>query len=950
MRANQKILLFQLTMLSAALLVSSSTEASTHPSFSPQKISEADTIVFYPNADYDPNIPVPKTEFRHEIGQWPVRYRDVVEYINTLAKSSDRVILETHAQTHEGRDLFNLFISSSENISKLEEYRTNMTRLADPTQTITAGELESLLNELPAFAWLAYSIHGDEISGVDAAMQLAYHLAAARDSATMHLLKNVIVIIDPIENPDGRERYLSMLETYKSAVPNYDRQSLQHGGVWPAGRGNHYLFDMNRDWILVNQPETKGRLQTILKWNPVMTVDAHEMGSDETFLFTPPREPINANTPANVRKWWEVFSREQASAFDKRQWPYYIKEWHEQWYPGYGSAWSTFFGSVGILYEQASVDGSFVKQSSDYLLSFHEAVNHQFTSSLANLFTAANNRRQLLEDYRSTRTAILEKGKTSGLKFLIAPENDRMKLNKFVQSLLDQGIEISRATAQFNVSKASDLYGKEHTSKNFPAGTYIVSTAQTNGALAKTILEFDPHFSKEFLQEERRELEKYGDTRVYEVTAWSTAQAYDLDIYSTTSAINVSAEKVIELTSEPGRLINPDAQFAFVVNFEGEATYRSLNRLFQNKITVFASEKPFRLENNDYKAGSLVIRKRGNPDNLVQVLEKIAQETGLEIRGVNTGSSQGGSYLGAGTNKLLQQPKVALLAGSPIDWTSFGSIWFALDKQIEMPHSLIYVDALNWIDLSAYNVLIMPSSWGGAIGDRIGKGGTEKIKSWVKNGGTLICVGASAAWAADSSTGLSQVRERSQVLDKLEKYVTAVQREQQADQPEIDTIAIWHPEKIVKKEEEKKEEKTALSKEKAEEHDKWLRRFFPRGVIMNAAVDTSDWLAFGMKTNVPVMMYTDNTFLSEPPVNTVARFTAENDIRISGLLWPEARERWAESAFATREASGNGQIILFADEPNMRAYFYGTRRMLMNAVLYGPGMGTAFEVPYKKKD
>jgi hypothetical protein len=171
-------------------------------------------------------------------------------------------------------------------------------------------------------------------------------------------------------------------------------------------------------------------------------------------------------------------------------------------------------------------------------------------------------------------------------------------------------------------------------------------------------------------------------------------------------------------------------------------------------------------------------------------------------------------------------------------------------------------------------------------------------------------------------------------------------REKQADQPQIDTMAIWHPEKIVKKEEEKKEEKASLSKEKAEEHDQWLRKFFPRGVIMNARVDTSHWLAFGMKTSVPAMMYTDYAFMSEPPVTTVARFAGENEIRIAGLLWPEGRERWAQTAFATCESIGNGQVILFADEPNMRAYFYGTRRMLINAVLYGPGMGTSFEGPY----
>ncbi len=945
---HRQILIAWLGLIIFALCANSA-DTGTHPSYSPKKIKQISSVPYYPNASYEPGIPEPKEVFGQAIGEWPVRYHKLVEYIKILSEKSDRVYLETHGQTHEGRDLFNLFVSTEENIRLLEENRAKMARLADPTQELSVSELKTLVNELPAFAWLGYSIHGDEISGVDAAMQLLYHLAAAQDSATLHLLKNVIVIIDPIENPDGRERYLSMLQSYKSAVPSYDRHSLQHGGIWPAGRGNHYLFDLNRDWILVNQPETRGKLHTILKYNPVITVDAHEMGSDETYLFTPPREPINANTADNVKKWWPVFSEDQARAFDQRRWPYYIGEWHEQWYPGYGSAWSTFFGSVGILYEQANVDGSMVKQPDDYLLTYHEAVNHQFTSSLANLFTVANHRQDLLSDYRSARIGILEKGRKSGLTFLVAPDIDKLKMNRFLQSLLDQGIEVQRTTQPFTAGATKDFYGQEHRSKSFPAGTYLISTAQVNGALARTIFEFDPHFALEFLKEERKEIEKREDTRIYEVTAWSTPIAYDLDAYSTTSAINAATEKVTEVTDDAGQLFEPGAQYAFIVNMEGEKTYRALNRLFQAEITVFGSEKPFRLENNNYNAGALVIRKLGNPDDLVEILRGIAAEIGINIRGVNTGSAQTGSYLGAPTMKVLRQPRIALLAGSPISSSTFATIWFALDKQIEVSHSLVYFDALSFVDLSKYNVLIIPSA-GGGIENRLGKSGTETIKGWVKDGGTLICMDESAVWAADTATGLSQVRLLHQTLDKLDKYATDVRRERASDEPVIDTMAIWYPDTITKKPEEEKKEAATPSKEKMEENDKWVRRYFPRGTILQAEIDTEDWLAFGLKKKVPVMMYPDNAFLAGPPVHTTARFASGNSLRVAGLLWPEARQRWAETAYATRESLGKGQIILFAHEPNMRAYFYGTRRMLINAILYGPGLGTSFETPYRETD
>jgi hypothetical protein len=355
-------------ILVVALAVSA--QAGLDPSYSNK--AEIDTVPFYPGGQYDPAIPKPNDFLRHPIGQWPLRYGELVDYIEALGASTcKRVKIETHGESYEGRTLYNVFVSTEENIARLEKLRLAMNRVAEPTENASAREIDSLARTLPAFAWMGYSIHGDELSGVDAATQLIYQLAAGTDSATMNLLKNVVVIIDPTQNPDGRERFLSMIESYRSEVPNYNRFAMQHNGVWPYGRGNHYLFDLNRDWILVRGQETHGKLATILKWHPQLTVDAHEMGSNATFLFGPPGDPINYNTPSHYLKWAQIFGDDQAATFDSHAWPYYIKEWAEQWYPGYGSAWSTFFGSIGILYEMAGVDGQFVKQQDDYLLTYH---------------------------------------------------------------------------------------------------------------------------------------------------------------------------------------------------------------------------------------------------------------------------------------------------------------------------------------------------------------------------------------------------------------------------------------------------------------------------------------------------------------------------------------------------------------------------------------------------
>jgi hypothetical protein len=669
------------------------------------------------------------------------------------------------------------------------------------------------------------------------------------------------------------------------------------------------------------------------------------MGSNATFLFSPPRQPINYNTNEHFLKWIETFAADQAAAFDENGWPYYIKEWHEHWYPGYGSAWPVFSGGIGILYEMAGVDGRFVKQQDDYLLTYHEAVNKQFTSSLTNLRTLLDNREQILREYRAQREQIIADGRASKLAFLFKPDRDEVKMKWFIESLTDQGIEVERATEPFSVGGATDIYGQKHSSLQFPAGTYIVSTAQTMGALAKAVLEFDPRLKLEFLKEERRELEKHGDTRMYEVSTWSTPIAYDLDAYMTTSSLSAPTEPVVTVPLSEGRLHNPEAQFGFVIDMVGEKTNRMLVRLFAEDFAVRCSEKAFTLEGRDYRPGALVLRRRGNPDNLPEILERLATDVGIDVYGVNTGASSKGSYLGAGTFRLLRRPRVGIVAGEGISYSSFGEAWFAIDRELGLPHSLVSFPYLDRINLDVYNVLVLPGSWG-PMAPKLSKRAQSHLKDWVEDGGTLICIGQAAVWAADTASHFSNVRLKRQALDKQEEFDLGVSRERAAESPEVDTMALWYPEKVPP-EEETEDESSYPELEEAQRHDAWQRKFSPQGVILKAELEPESWLNFGLGKSVPVTLYTRHALLAREPVHTAARLADVNDLRVSGLLWPEARERWANTAYLTQERKGRGQIIMFAVDPNQRAYFYGTRQMLVNAVLLGPGFGSRFEGPYE---
>ncbi len=924
-----------------AILIPAAVVAGENPSYSDK--AKLDTVPFYSGGKYDPSAPKPNNFLQYPLGEWPLRYDELVTFIEAIDDYSDRVMVESHGETYEGRTLYNVFISSKDNMARLDDIKASMDKLADPAKVTGKAQLDTIIVGLPAVAWLGFSIHGDELSGVDAGAQLVYQLAAGNDEATLNILKNVVVIIDISENPDGRNRFVTMLESFKSFVPNWDRQSLQHRGMWPGGRGNHYLFDLNRDGIIVSQRETQGKVTTIRDWHPQVVVDAHEMGSNGTFLFSPPREPINYNTPESVLKWYETFNKDQAAALDAKGWSYYSGEWNDQWFPGYMSAWPTFGGAVGILYEMAGVDGEFVRQTTDYILTFHEAVNKQFTSAFANLATTADNREQLLRDYYQTRKGIVEQGRKSGLTFLFVP-GDEIKMNRFVQALIDIGIDVRQAPSDFRVKTAYGIYGDKYDSRSFPAGTYIVSTAQPNGALAKAILEFDPHLKPSFLEEERREIEKHNETRMYEVSTWSLPIGYDLDAYWTTTPPTVDREPVAVTPQLEGEIISPESEYGYVVDMVGDKTYEFLTRLFMERVIVFASEKAFTIEGNSFSPGALVILRRGNPDNLPEIMQMLVDEVGIDVYGVNTGRSSEGSFLGAPTFHALSQPRVALVSGSGIDYTSSGAIWFAIDRQIQMPHSLLQLTDLGRRDLSEYNVLIIPGSWG-SLSYYVDKGTADKLSDWVSDGGTLICLGEAAAWAADTSQGLSRVRLKRQVLDQLGKYATALEREQEAENPVIDTMALWHPDKVPPKAEEEQKPEMSDAK-KAEQLDAWQRRFFPRGVFLQVDLDTENWLSFGLGDRVPAMLYSSYAFMSEHPIRTVGRFAGDQDIRMSGLLWPEARTRLANTAYLTQERKGRGQIILFAGEPIVRAYTYGTRQLLLNAVLYGPGMGASGNDPY----
>ena len=899
-------------------------------------ILHAQNFYYFPNAEYNPDVINPEQVIGFEIGERPIRHQEAVQYLRQLADNSPRVLFFESGYTFENRLLSYVVISSEKNIKNIEKIKADLVSIADPGKKALVS-----MENTPGVAWMMYSIHGDELSGTDAGIQLAYQLAAGTDAKTKKILDELIIGIDPMENPDGRERYLDQMQQWSTAIVNSDAQSIQHTGTWPFGRGNHYFFDLNRDWFILANPESRARMKALNEWHPILVVDAHEMGGYDTYLFNPPREPINHNMSKNIKKWWNRFSADQANAFDQFGWSYYTREWADDWFPGYGSSLPAYSGAVSILYEQAGTDGTEIKKPSDKLSTFRDAVHRQFISSMANLTTAAENRTEILKDYREARKqSMANKG-----AYYIFPGKNPSRLRKLERRLMMAGIEMYNISQSTKINNAINYYSTKTSAITVTPEAIIVPLGQPMGNLVEAIFEFDPRMKTSVLQKEFEELERGKGSHLYEVSAWNMLMAYDLDTYYSELVPGKNTMNLVSDIQLPkGILQNANGSTAYICEYTDDKAVSALLDMFSANLKVRSAKEPFSINDKKYRRGTLLLRTNENPENLADVLAKIAENSHIEIYGVKTMRILEGPDLGGNDFELLEAPRIAMITGPDLSANNIGATWYLLDQELKIRFSLLNHNFLSRFDLRKYNLIIMPDTWGNPniYENILGKDGIKKLGDWVEEGGTLIAIGSGASFIADTSTGLSQVKLKRHSLKELQLFDKALENESRWKK-KIDSLSVWEKTMPV----EKTNGKTDKADPKVlEDIDKQGQLFQPRGTIVRIDLDEKHWLNFGLSDKVPATFYSSYAFLAKKPVQSAGRFSNQTQVRLSGLLWPEAKERWANTAYVTRESKGKGQIILFADEPNFRSYFYGTTRILINAMLLGPGMGTLTKVSW----
>ena len=814
--------------------------------------------------------PAPEELLGYTIGARFTPHHRILDYFEELDRRSELVALRQIGETYEHRPLVLATITSQRNHARLEQIRANARAIANGT-----GDADALVRDMPAIVWLAFGVHGNESSSAEAAMMVAYSLVA--DAELRAMLDDLVVIIDPLENPDGRERYISWFQRTAGMTPNPNPQAFEHQEPWPAGRFNHYLIDMNRDWAWQSQKETQVRVAAYREWPPQVFVDFHEMSYASSYFFPPDAKPINANLPAEVEEWLERFGRANAAEFSKRNWQFFVGERFDLFYPGYGDSWPSLNGAIGMTYEVAGGGraGTTIEREDESILRLTDRVQRHYTTAIATVRTAAQNREQLLRyTYRAAR-AHIENGRTT---YLIEPGSPNF--DALVELLSRQGIAVQMLSAPATV-RATRIDRDVTESHTFPAGTAVVSTRQALGGLANTLLEKAPSFSKGFVEAQRARAEADEGDEFYDITVWSLPLAMNVEAWSTTAPVPATTSFS---TSAPAPF--RQAAYGYLVDGNEPGVYRFAGRLLSEQIRFNVADSPLPVGDRTYARGSLVILKGSNEANIDGRVNALARETGVSVVPLESGW-MGGTGFGSERIRFVREPKIGLVGGPGSDPTSFGMLWHTLDVDTPIPHSTLNAESLRNLDLGRFRVLVFPD---GSYADRLTKRGVEKVKQWVSDGGTLVAVKGAHAF----------LREKDVEISKLKPWEAP-----------------------------KNDDKNAPAEQRYND-------FRIPGSAFRTTMNERSYLTFGIPRPPAVLVEGTGAFLPlAHRVDNVLTIDTGAPL-ISGVAWPESIERIKGSVYVSSEKFGRGQVITFADDPNFRLFWRATLPLFLNAVLYGP--------------
>ena len=882
---------------------------------------------FAPGITYDPAIPTLEQVTGHALGTEISAHADVEKYLRALAAASARIQLVEYGKSWEGRTLWYAVVANDARMKELPKIREGMHRLADP-RGLADADAAALQRDLPAVGWLANCVHGDEPSGTDAALHVLYHLLAAQNDPVADKVRaECVVLVDPLQNPDGRDRFVHSTRAARGRWPDATPLGAEHSQPWPGGRVNHALFDMNRDWFAMSQPETQARVRAFLDWWPLLYVDLHEMSGHHSYYFPPPALPINGEITAVQRGWLERYGKNNARWFDRFGFDYFTREAYDSFYPGYGEGWPTFQGSVGMTFEMASSRGLVFRKRDDSLLFYRDGVQRHFTASMATLETLANGRAEAIAAFVQHRRAGIERGEKGPTKAWVFPDRgDRTRLSRLMNLLLAQGIEVHRTKSTWETAGKS-LRDAGTTVPPFAAGSYVVSCAQPSSTLAKVLLE--PHFDMDasFLDEQKRREARRQDTEFYDLTAWALPLLFDVDAFAVTGALPGDLEKVAPGAASAGAapLREKPPQVAYIVPWGQNGAAALLADLLRLGVKARCIDRAFTHEGVRYPAGSFLVRVKDQIDGLHDKMRELAALHGVSPACADSSWIEDGPDFGTSRSLALKVPRVAMAWDRPVSANSAGWVRYLLEQRYGVPVTPLRTYQIDDVELDRFTVLILPE--GNGYDTALGKSGTEAVKGFVQRGGVLITLGSATRWLCSENVKLlaSEAESRQKPKDPNAKS---------DDQPKDG-------------EKNEKNEKPTEQPPKADEPFDYAKAIRPDkespptvpGAILAVTIDPDHWLGFGYQGTTNVVHDSNNVFtpLKLDRGTNVAIYAPADRLVRAGFVWDESKRQLPQKAFLVHQPFGRGHVVAFAEDPNVRAFADGTNLMLLNAVLLTAG-------------
>ena len=854
----------------------------------------APTQELAPGTRYDPDIPTLEQVVGHDFRAEVTPPEGVIRYMEALHEAApDRTRLIRYATSWEGRPLVVMVLGTPERIAGLDAIKADLRRLNDP-RGLSEADAQALLDRLPVVTMILHGIHGNEISSSGAAMAEAYHLLAARGDADVDLvLRESLVLIDPMENPDGRARFVFQNTMGRSRWEDPATWSAEHDEGWPGGRGNHYLFDLNRDLFIQSQPETRGKVRIMMEYRPQIVADLHEMSGNSTYFFPPTAPPSNPWFTDQQIQLMDVFGAANAAVFDRRGFAYFNRDTYDLFYPGYVDIWPMTQGALGMTYEQASARALVLRKDDGDLLTYGDGVTHHFTAAIQTLVTAARNRERILRDYLAFRRDGVN-GSDRGPAEYVLTGHDPGMTERLATQLVRNGVEVFRASGPVRVdSRILDA-----------ADTYIVPLSQPASRMARMLLDEHVPMDTAFIQRQIERRARRERDEIYDVTAWSQSLLWDVEVLEAARPTDAMGEAV-QADAEPTVLPLPAARVGYLLPW-GTNAAAAVAEALREGIRVRSAGGDFVLEGRSFGVGTAIVRTAENGPDLAERLGAIAARAGAEVVPVDDSYIREGTSLGSGRTRALREPRVLLVYDSPGSSLSVGWARYVLERRYGQRTSAVRASSLGRALLSEYDVIVFPS---GNYASAVGRGLVDRIRQWMRDGGTVVTLGESSRWATREDVGLLAT--------------TAERRGGRAegtDPPKADT-----PDQPV-------DFLDAIAP------DDEAPESVP-GAILRGILDTEHWLASGTDGEIGVFAESSRVFspITLDQGQNVGRFAPMDDLVLSGTVWAEAQPQLANKPFLIHQAVGRGRIVAFAEDPNYRAYTEATMLLFVNAVLLGPG-------------